>query len=123
MLTLALPFPPSVNTYYRHVGSRVLISKPGRAYRVAVAAAVMKQTHTMKIRFPVERLRVFIHAHMPDKRTRDLDNLLKSLFDAMTHSGIWVDDSQIDGIYIMRVPSIKPCEGGVVVKIKVMVQP
>ena len=29
-LELELPWPPSVNHYYRHVGPRVLISRDGR---------------------------------------------------------------------------------------------
>ena len=32
-----LPWPPSVNHYYRHVGHRVLISRDGRHYRENVA--------------------------------------------------------------------------------------
>ena len=33
-----LPWPPSVNHYYRHVGPRVLISRDGRKYRERVVA-------------------------------------------------------------------------------------
>ena len=36
-----------------------------------------------------------IEAWMPDKRVRDLDNLLKAPLDALTRAGFWVDDSQI----------------------------
>lgn len=39
---------------------------------------------------------------MPDRRRRDLDNILKALFDALTHAGLWLDDSQIDFISISR---------------------
>nr|DAH86622.1 MAG TPA: endodeoxyribonuclease RUS [Caudoviricetes sp.] len=35
-----LPWPPSVNHYYRHVGPRVLISRDGRKYREIVAGIV-----------------------------------------------------------------------------------
>jgi len=31
----------------------------------------------------------------PDLRRRDLDNCFKALFDALTHAGIWQDDSQV----------------------------
>ena len=45
---------------------------------------------------------VEIEAHMPDKRRRDLDNLLKGLFDALTHAGVWMDDSQVDDFRVRR---------------------
>ncbi|EOC3440315.1 RusA family crossover junction endodeoxyribonuclease, partial [Escherichia coli] len=31
----------------------------------------------------------------PDNRIRDLDNYNKALFDALTHAGVWEDDSQV----------------------------
>ena len=34
-IRLELPYPPSVNTYWRSVAGRVLISKAGRMYRAA----------------------------------------------------------------------------------------
>ncbi|NBW23084.1 MAG: RusA family crossover junction endodeoxyribonuclease, partial [Caulobacteraceae bacterium] len=41
-------------------------------------------------------------AFPPDKRKRDLDNVLKSLLDALTHANVWDDDSQIDDLRIYR---------------------
>lgn len=68
MIQLTLPWPPSVNHYYRRVGTRTLISKPGRQYRKAVVA--MLRGH---FREPMRgRLQVTIHAHPPDRRRRDL---------------------------------------------------
>ena len=49
-----------------------------------------------------DRLQVIIYAHPPDKRRRDLDNLLKATLDAIQHAGVYPDDSQIDEILIMR---------------------
>jgi crossover junction endodeoxyribonuclease RusA len=37
-VTIKLPWPPSDNHYYRHVGPKVLISRDGRAYRARVHA-------------------------------------------------------------------------------------
>jgi len=31
----------------------------------------------------------------PDERSRDIDNYNKALFDALTHAGVWEDDSQV----------------------------
>ena len=92
-----LPYPPSLNRYWRSVAGRVLISKDGREYR----ASVLKAVGGKGLRLP-GRLCVKIAAYMPDKRRRDLDNLNKALLDSMTHAGVWVDDSQIDDLQVIR---------------------
>ena len=38
MIELELPYPPSVNHYWRRVGARMLIRRGGRAFRAAVCA-------------------------------------------------------------------------------------
>ena len=98
-----IPWPPTVNTYYRHVGSRVLISSKGREYREAIQRQAMAERWP---RFGAKRVSVHIEAWMPDKRRRDLDNVLKAALDALTHAGVWDDDSQIDGLAIWRAPLI-----------------
>lgn len=104
-INLRLPYPPSTNTYWRHptkgkLAGRHLISEAGRAYRSSVAVEVFKQLGHIK---PADgRLAVKVIAYMPDRRRRDLDNILKALFDALTHAGLWLDDSQIDFISISR---------------------
>ena len=100
---MVLPFPPSTNHYWRHVGRRVLISREGRQYRQTVAELAAAENWP---KFGAQRISVQIEAWMPDKRRRDLDNLLKSLLDSLTHAGVWDDDSQIDGIAIWRAPMI-----------------
>ena len=89
---IVLPWPPSVNRYWRSVAGRVLISQEGRAYREAVLAQMMIQrkaeTYTGKLVMEIEAWR-------PDNRVRDLDNLLKATLDALTHAGVYKDDSQI----------------------------
>ena len=99
--TLEFPFPPSVNHYWRHTivnkRPRVLISKRGREYRSAVRRFVGLGCKPM-----AGRLAVSIEAFPPDRRKRDLDNMLKALLDSMTHAGIWHDDDQIDEVRIVR---------------------
>lgn len=92
MIELILPFPPSVNTYWRNFQGRMLISKKGREYRAAVAEQVLIQKaakhYTGKVRMSIEAWR-------PDERRRDLDNLLKAPLDALTHAGVYMDDHLI----------------------------
>ena len=45
----------------------------------------------------------------PDKRRRDLDNILKAPLDALTHAGLLMDDEQFDEINIVRG---QPVSGG-----------
>lgn len=115
-VSLELPYPPSVNTYWRHVvigrAARTLISRRGREYRTAVQRAVLAQ------RAPKAsgRLAVRIDVYPPDLRQRDLDNIPKAVLDALTHAGIWQDDSQIDRLTVTRRDVEKG--GRVVVRIK-----
>ena len=90
-IQITLPWPPSVNHYYRKVGPRVLISRDGRKYR-QVVCSIARQLNVKP--FDCE-LKMEIHAYPPDRRRRDVDNLLKAIFDSLQHGGIYKDDSQI----------------------------
>lgn len=102
---LRLPWPPSVNTYWRRmvVGGRsvVSISKQGRAYRKAVVGTVLQRL-TTKPDPLTGRIGVRLDLWAPDRRKRDVDNHLKALLDALTHAGIWQDDSQVDELHVYR---------------------
>ena len=96
MIELELPYPPSVNHYYRHVGPRTLISREGRRFRERVCALLAK-AGVDPITGP---LRVEIEIYPPDRRRRDLDNLQKALLDSLEHGGLYRDDSQIKKLEI-----------------------
>ena len=100
---IVMPWPPTTNSYWRTVGGRMLISKRGREYRKAVAEMAAADGWP---KFGGVRLTVKIEAWMPDRRRRDLDNLLKSMLDSLTHAGVWDDDSQIDQLAIWRGPAL-----------------
>lgn len=96
---IVLPFPPTVNTYWRNVNGRTLLSAKGRAYRDSVAWAVAGKG----ARYGSQRISVEVIAYMPDARRRDLDNLFKGVLDGLAHAGVYDDDSQIDKLSIWRL--------------------
>lgn len=100
---LLLPWPPSMNRYWRNVRGRVLISREGRDYRAAVAQAVAGAAT-----FGAKRIAVSVHASPPDRRRRDLDNLGKACLDALQAAGLYADDSQIDQLSFWRLAPEPP---------------
>jgi crossover junction endodeoxyribonuclease RusA len=111
-LELELPYPPSINHYWRRVGPRTLISREGRRFRQRVLAILAG----LGVEPLVGRLTVQVEVFPPDGRRRDLDNCLKSLFDALEKAGAYHDDSQIT---VLQAIKHKPEPSGrVVVTIK-----
>ncbi|HAU6622993.1 TPA: RusA family crossover junction endodeoxyribonuclease, partial [Salmonella enterica] len=98
-MKLILPFPPSVNTYWRHpnkgaFAGKSLISAAGRKFQSTACAAIVEQLR--RLPKPTSApASVEIVLFPPDNRIRDLDNYNKALFDALTHAGVWEDDSQV----------------------------
>jgi crossover junction endodeoxyribonuclease RusA len=113
VIVLELPFPPSVNTYYRRGAHSTYMSKAGREYKQAVADYISGGD------FPNmgnKRLSVSMIVWPRDRRVFDLDNRLKSVLDSLQML-IYDDDSQIDELSIYRGSHIVP--GG---SIKVMIE-
>ena len=105
MIELELPYPPSVNHYYRRVGHRTLISREGRSFRRRVCAVVAADgVEPLK-----GRLRIEIEVYPPDRRRRDIDNVQKALLDALEHGGAYQDDSQI---VKLEIEKCEPVRGG-----------
>ena len=101
MIILTLPFPPSVNTYYRRGAHSTYMSKAGREYKTKVAD-YLSETNTPKL--GTARIYMEIVLWPPTKRKWDLDNRLKSLIDSISGPsvGIFNDDEQIDHINVYR---------------------
>lgn len=98
-MTLDLPYPPTVNHYWeRNRNGSLRIGPPGKLFRERVAW----QVRTKGLRCLTGRLGTTIVAYPPDRRVRDLDNVLKALCDSLTHAGLWEDDSQIDDLRVLR---------------------
>ncbi|MFG0802648.1 RusA family crossover junction endodeoxyribonuclease [Leclercia sp. GLN_9] len=109
-MKLILPFPPSVNTYWRAPNSgplkgRHLISAKGRAYQSAACAAIIEQLRRLP-KPSAAAAAVEIVLYPPDARRRDIDNYNKALFDALTHAGIWEDDCQVKRMLVEWGPQV-----------------
>lgn len=96
MIEVELPFPPSVNHYYRRVGPRTLISREGRRFRERVCAILAG----LGIGSLDGTLHLEIEVYPPDRQRRDIDNVQKALLDALQHGGLYTDDSQIKKLNI-----------------------
>lgn len=107
MISLSIPYPPSVNHYFiqRGKGKGWCIGSKGIAYRNDVY-------HAVRTKRPPEpltcRLHLKITAIMPDRRRRDLDNLMKAVQDSLQNAGIYQDDSQVDWLEVIRGPIHSP---------------
>jgi crossover junction endodeoxyribonuclease RusA len=99
MVKLLLPYPPSINSYWRHVGSRVLISKSGRQYR----REVTQLCRSRRLNMLLGQLIVDVILYPPDCRRRDVDNSLKALLDALQHGGVYADDSQVVQLSVLKL--------------------
>lgn len=114
-MKLTLPFPPSVNTYWRNTRKGILISASGRCFRSNALAAVMDQLKRRPQPITVN-VEVSVLLCPPDKRQRDLDNYLKALFDSLTHAGVWVDDKQIKRFTVEWGEQVKLGKAEVVIR-------
>jgi crossover junction endodeoxyribonuclease RusA len=108
-MKLVLPFPPSVNTYWRApskgpLKGRHLISEKGRAYQSAACVAIIEQLRCLPkpSTSPADVRSFFIHQMTPPRHRQ----LQQALFDALTHAGIWEDDSQVKRMLVEWGPKV-----------------
>lgn len=106
-LQFSLPWPPTVNHYWRSLvikgRVRVVISQDGKEYAHNVLAMLSGRFVT-----PPGPLAAHFACYPPDNRKRDLDNLCKSMLDALTKAGVWGDDYQVARLCLSRETVVKP---------------
>ena len=90
----------------------MVISDEGRTYRTTVTALLL----AAGVKPMTGNLAVSIEAFPPDRRRRDIDNLLKALGDSLQHGGAFPDDSQIVWLLIEKAQVVPG--GKVIVRIK-----
>ena len=93
---IALPFPPSVNNYYGVTCNGKIphkyIKERGRIYRQDVIDIINDKDLKLRANVP---LSVSITLTPPDNRVHDIDNVLKCLFDSLSHAEFWEDDKYV----------------------------
>lgn len=110
---LELSWPPSVNHVWRKAGHRTILAGKAREFRIVTASKVA--TARAEGRMPRQTITEPISVSMllmpPDNRRRDVDNSTKAVLDALTHAGVWRDDSLVRS---MKIYFGSVCHGGAV---------
>lgn len=116
MYTIKLSCPVSAN-------QRLIKSKTG----ILINSAKYRDWHNLalfqiknqlpKIETLTGRIKLSVEVHFKDHRRRDLDNIVKGLQDVLTESKIFIDDCQIDELFVKRAEIDKDKKGYVIVLI------
>ena len=104
-----LPYPPTVNHYHQPVrqgrGVRIIKGAKARAYQVdAIAAIVAAGLDAEDVDGPV---RITITLNPPTLARYDVDGRPKGILDAITASGFWLDDSQVQSMTVEKGEKVK----------------
>jgi crossover junction endodeoxyribonuclease RusA len=114
-LSFDLPFPPSVNTYYRSSfrSRSVYLSEKGREFHQLALVELRgflsdagTSSDSIVPSFPTERLRIIVELIPGNRRSFDIDGRLKALLDTM-EGYIYTNDSQVDELEVIRKPMEK----------------
>ena len=100
-----LPFPPSVNTYWRHTARGHYIDKAGKVFRANVLANVVESLGRMPK--PADGLLAMeLELYPPTNGKFDVDNFCKGTLDALAEAKVYVNDSQIKRLVVEMFPSV-----------------
>ena len=108
MYLLTLPYPPSLNQLYKITCKpfpKKYLSAKGKEYKLKIKEYIAANDLVLKANIP---LKVSITITPPDNRKRDIDNLFKILFDSLTDSQFWEDDSYVRELHVDYAPPQKP---------------
>ena len=98
-LTMVLPLPPSLNNLYANTPTGRRMSKEGREYKQEVHKHLNYQR--VRPRCPQPRYEVWLWFLMPDRRRRDLSNLVKAIEDVVSNY-LGYDDSLHDAMHLYK---------------------
>ena len=98
--TYRLPWPPSVNSAWRHTGRVTYLTKPQREFRKEVSVISCQTNGGIRL---TRRLAVALELIAPNRRKYDIDGRIKAVLDALQHAGIIADDELIDHLDVQRL--------------------
>ncbi len=101
-----MPYPPTVNHYYTIARNRKILSRKGRDYKKEAMWYLYEQSIPKGREGPYS---ICISIRPPDKRKRDIDNLIKPLLDSLVEYGAISDDSEVIDL---RIQKFNPIKGG-----------
>lgn len=101
---ITMPYPPTVNSYYTVARGRKILSRKGRAYQKEAIICLYQQCAPKSSEGPYA---ICISVRPPDKRKRDIDNLIKPLLDSLVEYGAISDDSEVIDLRIRKFNPIK----------------
>ena len=99
-LKFYIPYPPSVNHLYDFRGRTKFIGEKGKLFFSEVSELAMYWKIQKRISC---QIKMDIKVFLPDKRKRDIDNVLKATFDSLQKSNIIEDDRLICQLMIEKV--------------------
>jgi crossover junction endodeoxyribonuclease RusA len=107
MIQVPLPFPPSVNAFWRYSGKgRAYLTPGAKAWKTAAAWAFREAVLNGSTPC-LGRFHFYLEVGRPDRRKRDLDNLFKGILDAAQAGGAIRDDSDAQSVSARWVEDLK----------------
>lgn len=103
-MILTLPYPPTGNHAVKHGRNGHYATPEVKRYRTTIATLARSQGAAKPL---AGKLQVVAEIQHPDNRRRDMDNCWKTLGDALTLAGVWLDDFQIHDLRLIRGAPIK----------------
>lgn len=102
MITLTLPMPPTLNHMWGMSGKRKYLKKEAHQFREAVVEEAIRTKAKIS-----GRLAIFIALYPSSRRKFDIDNRIKAVQDALQLAGVFLDDEQIDFLWVVRRPIVQ----------------
>lgn len=107
MIKIEIPFPPSMNRLWRATkGGSIYRSPEYVKWKEGARWAIAAQCRSARINGPFKLTMLVVP---PDKRHRDLDNLLKASLDALAGAGVIANDRYCQWIEARWVEDGAPC--------------
>lgn len=106
MVTLELPFPPSVNSIWRFSGKSAYVSKQYSAWKKQADAAYLEQKSQKTVGTPIKGA-FEVTMTFSDRKRRwntDLDNRIKTTLDALQRLKLIENDSKCQKLTAMWGP-------------------